>query len=177
MRSILALPLIAAFALAACGDDADENLTDEALSEGDVAAVIEDNGAMPTAGEYSTIVELVEFDAPGMTDAAIAEARSEFETGAGEPHLYCISEDVTREQWFSEMTEAACTLSRFTADGNDLEGAMTCTSDIGLNGRVDVAGRTAEEGSDLRMTYTLPTSAGEGSVRMRVVSERIGDCG
>lgn len=177
MRSIFAFPLIAAFALAACGDDADEALTDEELAAGDVAAVIEDNGAKPQAGEYSTTVELVEFDAPGLEESAIAEARAEFAAGAGEPNLYCVGEDTTREQWFSEMVEASCTLSRFTADGNDLDGAMTCNSDIGLNGRVEVAGRTAEEGSDLRMTYSLPLETGEGTVRMRVVSERIGECG
>jgi len=177
MRQIYALPLMAAFALAACGGETDEELNDESLAAGDVEAVIEDNGAMPQAGEYSTTVELVEFDAPGLAESAIAEARAEFATGAGEPNLYCVGEDFSREQWFSEMVEASCTLSRFTADGNDLDGAMTCTSDIGLNGRVEVAGNTAEEGADLRMTYTLPLESGEGTVRMRIVSERIGDCG
>lgn len=177
MRPIYALPLIAAFALAACGDDAAEGLTDEELAAGDVAPVIEDNGVMPQAGEYSTTVELIEFDAPGLAESAIAEARAEFAAGASEPNLYCVGQDFSREQWFSEMVEATCTLSRFTADGNDLDGAMACNSDIGLNGRVEVAGRTAEEGSDLRMTYTLPLQSGEGTLRMRVVSERIGDCG
>ncbi len=177
MRPIYALPLIAAFALAACGDDADEALTDEQLAAGDVAAVIEDNGAMPQAGEYSTTVELIEFDAPGLAESTIAEARAEFAAGAEEPNLYCVGAETTREEWFSEMVEASCTLSRFTADGNDLDGAMTCNSDVGLNGRVEVAGSTAEEGSDLRMTYTLPLETGDGTVRMRVVSQRIGDCG
>ncbi|WP_156167431.1 DUF3617 domain-containing protein [Aurantiacibacter marinus] len=177
MRPIFALPLIAAFALTACGNDADQGLTDEELAAGDVAAVIEDNGAKPQAGEYSTTVELIEFDAPGLAESAIADARAEFAAGAAEPNLYCVGEDTTREQWFSEMVEASCTLSRFTADGNDLDGAMTCNSDIGLDGRVEMAGRTAEEGSDLTMTYTLPLESGDSTVRMRVVSERIGDCG
>ncbi len=176
LRPLLVLPLLAAFALSACGDDGEEALTDEALAADEVAAVIEDNGAMPQAGEYSTQVALIEFDAPGLEDAAIAEARTEFEAGAAEPNLYCISEDVTREAWLSEMVEAECTLSRFTADGNTMSGAMSCTAEEGLNGRVEMEGRTAEGGSNLTMTYTLPTAAGEGTVRMSVVSERIGDC-
>ncbi len=176
IRFRLALPLLAALALSACGNDADEAQTDAALAEGDVAAVIEDNGVMPQAGEYSTQVELISFDAPGLDESVLARARSEFAAGAAEPNLYCIGEQATREAWLSDMTEAQCTLSRFTADGNQLSGAMACTSDIGLNGRVEMEGRTAAQGSNLTMAYTLPTAAGEGTVRMRVITERIGDC-
>lgn len=177
MRPFHTLPLLAAFALAACADDAAENPNDAALAAGDVAAVIEDNGEMPAPGEYTTTVSLVEFDAPGLDDATMSKARTEFEAGAGEPNLYCVTGETTREAWFSEMTEAACTLSQFTADGNQLDGVMTCSADEGLNGRVEVSGRTAQGGSDLTMNYTLPTAAGEGTVRMRVVSQRVGDCG
>lgn len=176
MRLFHALPLIAAISLAACGDDVDEALTDEDLAAEDVTPVIEDNGVMPAAGQYSTRLELVDFTAPGLSEASIAEARSEFEAGAAEENAYCVTEETTREQWLSEMTEAACTLSRFTADGNTLDGAMTCSSDIGLNGRVEISGRTAEEGSNLRMVYNLPTAAGEGTVTMQIVAERTGDC-
>lgn len=177
MRLFHALPLIAAVALAACSNDADEALTDEDLAAGDVAPVIEDNGIMPAPGMYATTVELVEFNAPGLTEAAIAEARAEFAAGAAEPYSYCVTEETTREQWLSEMTEAQCTLSRFVADGNTLDGVMTCSSDMGLDGRVEISGRTAEEGSDVRMGYALPTAAGEGSLTMQVVAERTGDCG
>ncbi|QZH75573.1 MAG: DUF3617 family protein [Erythrobacter sp.] len=176
LRPLLVLPLLAVLALSACSDEADEALTDEALSADEVAAVIDDNGAMPQPGEYSTQVSLIEFDAPGLQDATIAEARAEFEAGAAQPHLYCIGEDVTREAWLSEMVEAECTLSRFTANGNEMSGAMACTAEEGLNGRVEMEGRTAEQGANLTMTYTLPTAAGEGTVRMNVVSDRIGDC-
>ncbi|MDE1467817.1 DUF3617 domain-containing protein [Aurantiacibacter sp. D1-12] len=176
MRLFQALPLIAAVALAACGDDVDEGLTDEELAAEDVAPVIEDNGAMPQPGQYDIRLQLNEFDAPGMSEAAVAEAISEFEAGAEEGHSFCVTEEMTRERWLSEMTESDCTLSRFVADGNTLDGAMMCESDIGLNGRVDISGRTAEGGSNLRLTYTLPTAAGEGTVSMQVVAEQAGDC-
>ena len=177
MRLFHALPLIACVALAACGDDVDEGLTDEELAAADVAPVIEDNGAKPQPGQYSTTTQLNLLEAPGMTEASLVEMREEFEAGAAEENSYCVTEETTREQWLSEMTEAECTLSRFTAEGNDLEGVMSCSSDIGLNGRVEIAGRTAEGGSNLRMTYNLATPAGEGTVEMQVVAERTGDCG
>lgn len=174
-RSTFALPCLAAFALAACAGE-DEEVSDEALSADEVAAVIEDNGLQPTPGEYSTQVELIEFEAPGLADASIAEARSEFEAGAETPNLYCLTEGATREAWFSEMVEAECTLSRFTAEGDAVDGAMQCSSPEGLNGRVDVAGTADEDSSDLRMTYAVETAAGEGTVRFRVTTERTGDC-
>ena len=176
MRPIHALPLIAALALAACGDDTDAELTDEALSAEEVAS-IEDNGNMPAPGEYTTDEELIEFDAPGLSDEALAEARAEFAAGAEEPLLFCVTEETTREQWLSDMTEANCTLSRLAADGNNIDGVMQCSAEEGLNGRIEVAGTAGPEGSDLRLTVPVQTAAGEGTVRMRVRSERVGDCG
>ncbi|AKQ41734.1 hypothetical protein CP97_06430 [Aurantiacibacter atlanticus] len=172
MRPIHALPLIAALALAACNNDDDEALTDEDLA----GSTIQDNGAMPQPGEYATTVELIDFVDPDLDQATMARARSEFEIGAAEPSLYCVTEETTREVWLSDMTEATCTLSRFTADGNSLDGAMTCSSDIGLNGPLEMTGTAGGQSADLRMSYTMPEDAGAGTVTMRVLSERIGDC-
>ena len=178
MRSTFTLPVLAAFALSACGGEADEAVSDEALSADEVAVVIEDNGLQPGAGEYSVRTELIEFDAPGLSEASIAEARAEFESGAGAPYLYCVTEGITREAWFSQMVESECTLSRFSANGDALEGVMSCTAPEGLNGRVEVAGTSDADSSDLRMTATVPTSAGEGTVRFRVLAEATGEgCG
>ena len=176
MRFTPALPLIAALALAACSDDADAELTDEALSEEEVAS-IEDNGEMPAPGEYTTSEELIEFDAPGLDDAKLAEARNAFAEGAAEPLLFCITEETTREQWLSAITEANCTLSRLSADGNNLDGVMQCSAEEGLNGRIEVSGTAGADGSDLRMNIPVQTQAGEGTARIRVRSERVGDCG
>jgi len=177
MRAIHAFPLLAALALAACGEDNDVPAIDQALSANDVDQVISDNGTMPQPGEYSTRVSLVGLDAPGMTEASIAEMRSEFEDGAAYPHLFCVTEETTREQWLSDMTEADCTLSRFAADGTQLNGVMMCSSEESFDGPVDISGRAQEAISNLSMTYVFPTAAGEGTVQMQVVAEKIGACG
>lgn len=175
MRYIHVLPLLAAAALAACSNDPDEALTDEALAEGDVIPVIEDNGVMPAPGEYSTREELVELDAPGMTEEQIAEMRSAFAEGAADPHLFCVTAETGREQWLSDMVESDCTISRLTANDTAIEGAMICSSEESFNGRVEIAGRTAQGGSNLRMTYVFPTEAGEGTVVLQVVSDPTGE--
>ena len=174
--SITTLPLVAALALTACADEGEEAMTDEALSAEDVAS-IEDNGDSVAPGEYSTSLELVELDAPGMSESAIADMRSAFAEGAAQPHLYCVTEQTDRAAWLSQMAEADCTVSRLTADGAELQGAMSCSAEEGLNGRVEFAGTTGEDSADLAMTYELPTQAGEATVRFRVQSNRVGDCG
>lgn len=177
MRSTFALPLLAAFTLSACSGD-DEAVSDEALSADEVAAVIEDNGLQPGAGEYSVRTELISFEAPGLADVSVAEARAEFESGAGAPYLYCLTDGITREAWLSQMVESECTLSRFSANSDALEGVMNCTASEGLNGRVEISGTSDADSSDLRMTATVPTAAGEGTVRFRVLAEATGEaCG
>lgn len=178
MRHIHVLPLLAVGALAACSNDPDEAQTDGVLTEGDLVPAMSDNGIMPAPGEYSTREELVELDAPGMTEDAMTEMRSAFAEGAADPHLFCVTAETAREQWLSDMTEADCTISRITANGADIEGAMSCSSEESFDGRVEFSGRTAEGGSNLRMTYSFPTAAGEGTVVMQVVSEPTGEtCG
>jgi hypothetical protein len=175
MRPIHAIPLLAVFALAACADGDDEG--DNVLSSADIAG-ISDNGTMPQAGEYSTSEELIELDAPGMTEESIATMRSEFAEGAEEPHLYCVTEETTREEWLSAMTGSNCTLSSLDAEGNSLEGAMTCSADEGLNGRVEFAGTANDSSANLRMTYSTPSPAGDVTARFSVRSERSGEaCG
>ncbi len=175
MRAFHALPLLAAIALAACEKDP---AAEGDLAAGDVDAAIADNGIMPLPGEYSTRESLVELDAPGMTEGSIADMRAAFNEGAEDPHLYCVTEETTREQWLSDMVEADCTLSSFNAEGTELTGVMACSSDESFDGRVEIGGRSAEEGSNLTMTYAFPTAAGEGTVRLQVVAEKTGDsCG
>ena len=175
MRASYAFPLLAALALVACNKD--DPATDGELNASDVDAAIADNGVMPQPGEYTTSETLVELDAPGMTEESIAAMRAAFNDGAQDPHLFCVTEETTRDQWLSDMTEANCSFSSLQADGDELTGVMSCTSEESFNGRVELGGITREAGSNLTMTYVFPTQAGEGTVRLQVVSEKIGDCG
>ncbi len=181
MRLIHALPLIAAAALAACGDDVEEGLTDDELAAGDVAPVIDDNGVMPTTGEYTTVTELASLDVPNATDAGREEMRAAFEEGAAEPYLFCVTEEMTRADWLSAISGSDCSLTQLNADGNSIEGTMNCTSgevfegQPGLNGPVEFSGTTGERGSELRMSYQLPQNLGTGTVEMRVRTEPTGE--
>ena len=178
MRFTHALPLLAGLALVACGDDVDEELTDEALSMGEVLAEIEDNGVMPQPGQYSANVELLSFEMANASSIDMSALQQEFADGAGEAGSYCITEEMDREAWLSEMTDNNCSVTRLSAEGTELELAMTCNAEDGPQGRIMMTGTAGETSSDMEMTFAQPIPGlGDATVRMRLLTERTGDCG
>lgn len=179
MRLIHSLPLLAGLALAACNNDADEDLTDEALSMDEVMAM-EDNGVMPRPGLYDTRVELVSFDIPGVPESNIDMDMllREMEEGARSQSTYCVTQDMDREAWISEMTDNDCSISRLSAEGGTIDLAMTCEAADGPQGRIEMTGTARETASDMEMRFTQPIPGiGEADIAMRVQSERTGECG
>lgn len=176
MRLIHALPLLAGLALAAC-NNSDDELADEALSMEDVLAEIEDNGIMPQPGQYIADVELISFEMPGATTIDMSVLQQEFAEGAASNSTYCVTEEMNREAWISEMTDNSCTVSRLTADGSEIDLAMSCTAPDGPQGRILMTGTTTETGSDMEMAFNQPIPGiGDASIRLRVSAQRTGDC-
>lgn len=179
MRLIHAATLLAALALAACGNNPDEELTDEALSMDEVMAEMQDNGVMPQPGLYTANVELVSFEVPGVADSKIDmdTLLAAMEEGAASQSTYCVTEGMDREAWISAMTDNQCTLSRLVADGGDIDLAMTCAAQDGPQGRIAMNGTADETSANLEMSFTQPIPGiGDANIVMRVISERTGDC-
>lgn len=173
---IIALPLIAAFALAACSGGADEELEGEALSADEVAAV-EADFALPQPGQYTTTQELLEFSLPSLPEAQMAMIRQQFAAGAAQPHSYCVNEAMTREEFLSQTAESDCTVARNNGSGENIDLVLTCNAAEGVTGRVAMKGTATEDSSDLEMSFTQPIpGAGDSTIRMRVKSQRTGDC-
>lgn len=177
MRIRHALPVFAAIALAACSGSADEELAGEALSADEVAGAAAAEFVMPRPGQYRTTQELVEFTMAGLPAEQMEMVRSQFAAGASEPHSYCVSEQMTREQWLSDMAESDCTVSSSAANAEGINMVMSCTGAEGAVGRITLNGTTTTEGSDMEMSFTqaIP-NMGDSTIRMRVKSERVGDC-
>lgn len=172
-----ALPLMAAVALAACGSDADEELTDEALALDEVMAESVDNIALPTPGEYSTTVELVSVEVPGASSIDMDALRAAVAEGAGEQPSFCVTEAMDRESWISAMTDNSCTVSRINADGTDINMTMSCLAEDGPQGDITITGTQGETGSILEMQSVQPIPGhGEANIVLRVATERTGDC-
>lgn len=175
MRISLFIPLAVSFALAACGGGADE--PGEGISVEDALAEAQDNGVMPRPGQYSTTQELLELSVEGVPESQLAMMRDVFAKGAAQGSSYCMTDQMTREQWISDMAESNCTIQRFNTAGGDIDAAMTCATDEGINGELTMKGTSTAEASDMVMSFSQAIPGmGDAKMRMRVKSERIGDC-
>lgn len=177
MRLIHILPLLAALALAACGSDPDDS-SEEGLSMEELTGAIQDNGVMPRPGEYSAEYELisVEMENGRVEDMAALEAA--FDEGAQEQTSFCVTEAMDRESWISAMTDNSCDISRLAAEGGYLDLTMTCEAEEGPQGRIAMGGAAGPTSSDLQMSFTQPIPGkGDARIVMKVLTQRIGECG
>ncbi len=179
MKKYLVLPLAAAFALSACGSDTDEELAGDAMSADEVADAVAE-AETPRAGQYRSSQELLEFAVPGL-DADMEELiRSAFAEGAAEETTYCLTEEDAannREEMLRGMAESDCEVTRFDMVGGTIDAAMSCPTGEGMSGDVTLTGTMDSDGADMVMNFSADIpSMGPASIRMRVVSERIGDC-
>jgi len=175
-----ALPVLAAFALVACGADKDAELADAALSADEVAGAVpavEADFAMPGPGQYTTTQELVSFNLPSLSSGELAAARAQFSEGASEPHGFCVGAAMTHAQWLSEMSESNCTVSRDNGGETGLDLVLSCTGAQGLSGRVAAKGATSATGSDIEVSFDQAVAGkGDAAVVMKIKSQRTGDC-
>ena len=180
MRSIHMLPLAAAVLLAACGSgDADAD-GDGKVSADEVAAESA-SLAQPRPGQYRTSLELLEFDAPGLPAGAKERMQQIFASGLAEGNTFCMTpEDAAEngpEEMVKSLAESDCEMSSFNVSGNTVVADMQCQGEGGKTNRVLMEGQMTAESSTMTMA-TNQEIPGMGAVdmKMRVTSERIGEC-
>jgi hypothetical protein len=179
MRSIHLLPLAAAILLAACGGDADAD-GDGKLSAAEVADEADDL-IQPKPGQYRSTLELLEFDAPGMPAGAKEQMQRIFESGLAEGNTFCMTaadaEKNGAEQMVKNLAESDCEMSSFNVSGGNVSADMQCAGQGGTSNRVQMEGQMSAEGSTMTMdmNQTIP-NMGETHMKMRVTSQRIGEC-
>ncbi len=179
MRVKFVLPLVAAISLAACGGDAYEEVSGDSMSSDEMSDAM-DAAAMPEPGQYRSTQELLEFEMPGLSEDMAGMIRSAFAEGAAEESTYCLTAEEAgnaREQMLENMAESDCEVSRFDMAGGTIDAAMSCPTGEGVTGDVALTGTMDSNGADMVMSFSTDVpSMGAASIRMRVVSERIGEC-
>lgn len=178
MRLIHTAPLAAAILLAACGGDADTD-GDGAVSGEEVAA--EASGMIqPRPGQYRVALELMEFDVPGMPESAKAQMQQIFSSGLAEGNTFCMTEadaaENGAEQMVRNLAESDCTMNTFDVAGNTVSAEMQCLEN-GAASTVKIDGQMSAEASTMTMEREgdVP-NVGKTRMKMKVTSERIGDC-
>ena len=180
MRTTHTLPLAAAILLAACGSgDADAD-GDGDVSAAEVAAEAE-GLVQPRPGQYRASLELLEFDAPGMPESAKEQMQQIFASGLAEGNTFCMTEaDVAQggpEEMVKNLAEGDCTMNSFNVSGGTVVADMQCPVEGGGTSKVRMEGRMGAEGSTMTMDMSQDVpNVGATAMKMRVTSERIGDC-
>ncbi len=179
MRTIHTLPLAAAILLAACGGETDAD-GDGSLSEEELAA--EAAGLVqPEPGQYRASLELLEFDAPNMPPEAQEQMQQIFASGLAEGNSFCMTEaDVAEggpEEMVKNLAESDCTMNSFNVSGNTVVADMQCPGEGGATSKVRMEGEMRADGSTMTMDMEQEIAGvGATKMKMRVTSERIGDC-
>ena len=180
MRFAMILPFAAVLMLTACGDSAEEEGAAEGTSVADVADQMAE-GPQPLPGQYTTTTELLEFSVPGLSEDMRAMMQSAMAEGATEGATYCLTPEDSansRQDMIKNMTESECTVQRFDVAGNTIDAALSCPSGTeGISGDVTMNGTISETGGTMEMRFKsqIP-DLGEATIRMRMISERVGDC-
>lgn len=176
----LAAVLVPALALAACSSS--EDAADAGGSEAEDMAAAAEDGPTPQAGQYRTTMELVEFTLPNAPPQVAQALRQGFGAGAQEAKTYCVTpeqaaQSTSREEVLKNLADSNCTVDRFDQVGGRIDAALTCSGDGMMSGEVLLNGTMTETGSDMEMSFKMQVpQAGEATMRMHMVSERIGDC-
>ena len=180
MRAIMTMPLAATILLAACGGGDDEAAEGEALTGDEVAAAAE-GMVQPRPGEYRTSLELLEFNAPGIPEAAKQQMQQVFASGLAEGNTFCMTEaDAAAngpEEMVKNLAESDCEMTTFDVSGNTVSAVMQCAGEDGAASSVRMNGEMTAESSTMTMDMQQQIAGmGDVQMKMRVNSERIGEC-
>lgn len=177
MRLMNVLPLVAGLALAACGSGDKAPAAGETVSADQVAARAA-GAAAPRPGKYTSRMELLDFSMPGMPDAAKAQMQQAFASGLAQGNEFCMTaEQADPRQMLQNMAESKCSFSRFDVDGGKIDADMSCTGDDGIASTVQMQGQMAADSSTMTMAMQRSMEGiGKMQMKMRVTSQRIGDC-
>lgn len=178
MRPIIAMPLLAAFALAACGSEksADQPKTLEEVKQ--EAAKIEG----PKPGQYRSSVKMLEFDIPGLPPQAADQMKQMMSGQKSQTHEYCLTEADTKggyEEMVKKGQQGNCTFDRFEATSSTIDAVMTCKMEQGMVSNVTMKGTTRHDGMTMDMDMVQNDAnipGGKMHMKMQMVSQRLGDC-
>ena len=173
MRLIHTAPLAALVLLAACGGDADTGAEEAAAG---AAATIE-----PQPGQYRVTSQLLEFSAPGASDAITQQMQAQMggEAEVAAPITYCLTPEQAAggpQEMAKRMAEGNCTVSRFDVAGSSVSSEMQCTGADGITTRVTMDGQMTATSSTMDVIQEIDLAGQKRQIKARTTAERIGDC-
>lgn len=179
MRSIMLVPLAAAFALSACGDSGSADTDGDGVISGEEAAAAFASSPMPMRpGEWEQSVQLTDIQIPGMSEQELQLMRS-FMGNAMTVSSCMTAEDMKDPdpEMFGGDDESDCKFDQFDRRGNAIAMKMTCNSDDGGVMNMTLSGEFAAEAYAMDLETRVTGGQTDGAVmKGKLSSRRLGDC-
>ncbi len=182
MRTGYSVSIGAALLLAACngGGSADAD-GDGAVSTQEVADAAQDM-VKPQPGQYEASYELLDFEVPGLPDAARQQMEQAMggATEVAQGFKYCLTPEEAEAQgsrrMVENMAEGNCTFAKFEVDGGNISADMQCQGPEGSTNHVLMDGQVTSTGSTMTMTTEQEIGGRQMRMKTRVSAKRLGDC-
>jgi hypothetical protein len=177
MRLMIALPLVAAVALAGC--DKKPEGTPKTIEQ---AAEQAKQMAKPEPGKYRSSIKMLEFNIPGLPAEQAAQMKQMMGNTANQSHEFCLSaQDVAKgyEEMVKKSSEGNCTFDKFETTTNTIDARMSCDMGGGGKSQMAMQGNVTPTRSVMVMDIenSVPqVPGGKIHTKMEVTNERIGDC-
>ncbi len=144
------------------------------VATGNLSAQVIEDEMRPMSGQYQSNISLISVnlpDAPPQVANMMGQVMNrDFD--------YCLSEEDIAEGYRSTMNRSQqgdCSYQRFRAVDGEIDAEMVCNVD-GRQMNMSMQGTGSPTSSDITMTMSGDFGIGPGTVTMRVVQQRTGDC-
>ncbi|MEL6528640.1 MAG: DUF3617 domain-containing protein [Pseudomonadota bacterium] len=128
----------------------------------------------PLPGQYSANITVQSVDMPD----APPEMAGMIGNMMNQEFNFCLTQQEVEEGFRSVMNrsqQGECSYTRFNATGGKIDAEMTCDAG-GSPMTMVMKGTGSPTSSDVTMTMSGDMGMGPGSITMRVVNRRLGDC-
>jgi hypothetical protein len=178
----MAVPMVAALALAACSsqdpakdDSADTAKSAEGESNAAVAAKVAAANITPQPGRWEVQMQIKSFDIPGIPDQM--KGMMQKEMGKQRTVATCLTpEEAAKPKGeFFQPGNDDCTYKTFSMEGGRIEAAMTCTEQ-GMKQDMRMQGTYSEDAYDIAIQTNGEMEGKPMSMEMGIVSKRVGEC-
>ena len=133
-----------------------------------------DESMKPQPGKYNSDITLIDANIPGLPKQMLGIIKKRMSRSTE----ICLTAEEVEEgykQALARTQDGECTYERFNATGGTIDAVMICESPTGpMTMTMNGTGNTTN--SDVTMNVVGNMGQGEGSMTMRVVQKRIGDC-
>lgn len=174
MRSSYALPLAAAFALAACNNSDSIVAKDESAES--VAAKVAKSNVKPLPGRWESTLKFEKMEMPNLPPAAKEAMNKQLASAHSFSTCLTPEEAAQPDAKFFQGNDSGCKYDSFSMSGGKIDAVMSCDMN-GQKQKMTMSGSYGEEAYTISISSSGEAQAGMPmNMAMSIASRRVGDC-